>query len=324
MDLVDRYLQDVKFWLPKNQKDDIVAELAEDIQAQVEEREGALGRRLNEEEVAAILQERGRPVLVANRFRPQEYLIGPILFPIYRFVFKIVALCYLLPWLVVWICLAAFGVVPVGSLWGSFWSATVFSVGSVTVIFAVLERAQAKSRWLENWNPRNLPPVRNPDRLPRSGPAIELVVNLVFLAWWTAQMSSRVVLVWPDVRITLSDSWPYYFWAFLALAAGNAVLAGINLMRRHRTVWQATLRLLSNAAGSALSCFLLNANILKELSLANVAPSRAAEIVNGINFWDSKMLPLFVVAGVTIATCDAVRIFRIKRCTGGLVRQATI
>jgi hypothetical protein len=324
MDLLDRYLQEVKFWLPKNQKDDIVAELAEDIQAQIEEQEGALGRQLNQEEVEAILQKRGRPLLVANRFVPQESLIGPVLFPIYRFVLKIVALCYLLPWLVVWVCLAAFGVARVGSLWGSFWTATIFSVGSVTLVFAILERAQAKSRWLENWNPRNLPPVRDPDRIPRSGSAIELVVNLVFLSWWAAHMSSRVVLVSADVRITLSDSWPYFFWAFLALAAGNAVLAGINLLRRHRTVWHAALRLVSNAAGSVLFCFLLNANVLKELSLANVAPSRAAEIVNAINFWDARVLPVFVVAGVTIATIDAVRIFRVKRCGAGLVREATI
>jgi hypothetical protein len=324
MDLVDRYLQAVKFWLPKNQKNDIVAELAEDIQAQIEEQEGALGRRLNEEEVEAILLKRGRPVLVANRFQPQESLIGPILFPIYRFVLKVVALCYLLPWLVVWVCLAAFGAVRVGSLWGSFWSAAFFSVGSVTLVFAVLERAQAKSRWLEKWSPRGLPPVQNPDRVPRSGSAIELVVNLVFLAWWAAHMSSPVVWVLPDVRITLGDSWLFFFWAFLALAAANAVLAGINLMRRQRTVWGATLRLLSDAAGSALFCFLLNANILKDLAVTNVAPSRAAGIVNAINYWDGRMLPLFVVAGVAIATCDAVRIFRVKRCGAGLVREATI
>jgi hypothetical protein len=27
---------------------------------------------------------RGRPLLVANRYQPQQYLIGPVLFPIYR------------------------------------------------------------------------------------------------------------------------------------------------------------------------------------------------------------------------------------------------
>jgi hypothetical protein len=322
MDLVDRYLQAVKFWLPKNQKDDIVAELAEDIQAQIEEREGSLGRRLNEEEVEAILREHGNPMLVANRFLPPQYLIGPVLFPIYRFVLKIVALCYLVPWLLVWICLAASGVTRVGSVWGSFWTGAFFSVGTVTLVFAVMERTQTKPRWLENWSPRKLPPVRNPNRIPRSGSAIELAVNLVFLTWWAANMSSPVVLDRADVRITLADSWPYFFWAFLALAAGNIVLAGVNLMRPYATVRRAALRLLSDAAGSAVFCFLLKANILKGLALANVPPPRAAEVINSINHWAGRILPLAVVAGVAIVTSNAFRIFRVKERKEGLVREA--
>jgi len=85
MDLLDRYLQAVKFWLPKVQRDDIVAELSEDIRSHIEEKETELGRKLNEVEVGTILKGRGRPVLVANRYLAQEHLIGPAFFPIYRF-----------------------------------------------------------------------------------------------------------------------------------------------------------------------------------------------------------------------------------------------
>ncbi len=95
MDLINRYLQAVKFWLPTKQKQDIIAELSEDIRSQIEDRETDLGRKLNESEIAAILKQRGRPVLVANRFLPQEHLIGPVLFPIYVFVLKIVAAFYM-------------------------------------------------------------------------------------------------------------------------------------------------------------------------------------------------------------------------------------
>ena len=38
---------------------------------------------------------------IANRFLPQESLIGPVLFPIYRFSIKIAVLCYLIPWVLV-------------------------------------------------------------------------------------------------------------------------------------------------------------------------------------------------------------------------------
>ena len=71
MELIERYLQAVKFWLPKAQKQDIIAELSEDIYSQMEEKESELGRKLSDLEVEIILKQRGRPVLVANRYQPQ-------------------------------------------------------------------------------------------------------------------------------------------------------------------------------------------------------------------------------------------------------------
>src|SRR5947209_1913365 len=172
MELLDRYLQAVKFWLPKAQKQDIIAELSEDIRSQIEEKEAELGK-LNAAEVAGILKQLGRPVIVANRYSPQQYLIGPLLFPIYRFVLKLVALFYLVPWVLVWIGLMTFDpgyrtkhsggslIGVLASLWGPLWLTAFFVFGAVTIVFAVLERAQAKSRFLEEWDPRKLPPVRD-------------------------------------------------------------------------------------------------------------------------------------------------------------------
>ena len=54
MDLLVRYLQAVKLWLPKSRRDDIVAELSDDLHAQFEEREDGLGRPLNEQELEEI------------------------------------------------------------------------------------------------------------------------------------------------------------------------------------------------------------------------------------------------------------------------------
>jgi hypothetical protein len=79
MELIERYLQAVGFWLPKKQKADIIAELSGDIYAETEEREGELGRKLNDTEVEDLLKKRGSPMLVANRFLPQHSLIGPLL-----------------------------------------------------------------------------------------------------------------------------------------------------------------------------------------------------------------------------------------------------
>ncbi len=101
MDLLNRYLQAVKFWLPRAQQEDIIAELREDIRSEIEERENQLGRSLNDFELEALLKQRGRPLLVAEKYLPQRALIGPALFPAYWFVLKLVMLCYLFPWALV-------------------------------------------------------------------------------------------------------------------------------------------------------------------------------------------------------------------------------
>ncbi len=72
MEMIERYLEAVKFWLPKQQKNDIIDELSADISAQIEEREAGLARKLTEAEVEAILKSVAVPSVVANRFLPHH------------------------------------------------------------------------------------------------------------------------------------------------------------------------------------------------------------------------------------------------------------
>ena len=46
MELLERYLQAVRFFLPKHQQDDIVRELSENLVSEMEDREEACGRPL--------------------------------------------------------------------------------------------------------------------------------------------------------------------------------------------------------------------------------------------------------------------------------------
>src|SRR5580704_19474421 len=90
MDLLGRYLKSVASALPAAQKDDIIKELSENIRSQMEDKEGELGRPLNETEVETILKQHGHPLLVASRYRQDQrslafgrQWIGPVLFPFY-------------------------------------------------------------------------------------------------------------------------------------------------------------------------------------------------------------------------------------------------
>src|SRR6202042_1915152 len=75
---------------------------SEDLHSQIEDQEAELGRPLNEAELETILKRRGRPIVVANAYLPQQSLIGPVFFPSYRLTLKIAAICYCVPWLLVW------------------------------------------------------------------------------------------------------------------------------------------------------------------------------------------------------------------------------
>jgi MFS family permease len=299
MDLVDRYLQAVKFWLPKKQKQDIIAELSEDLRSQIEDRESELGRKLNESEIVTLLKQRGRPVLVANRFLPQESLIGPVLFPIYLFVLKIVAAFYMVPWTLVWIGLAISraahsgqSLIPtIGLFWTSFWPVALFWVGGVTIVFGILERVQAKSGFLEEWDPRKLPPVRDPNRITRANSIVEVVANMVFCIWLIGGMWYQTVLHFSGVTITLAPTWRYFFWGFLLMGVGNMVASAVNLFRPYWTWVRATIRLVSDCVGSVFFCWLMKANIIAAISVVNVASEKTAQVAQAINWWSAKMFP---------------------------------
>ena len=320
MDLVDRYLQAVKFWLPQKQKQDILAELAEDLHSQVEEREAGLGRKLNEGEVADLLKQRGRPILVANRFR-QQYLIGPVLFPIYIFVLQVTAAFYVLPWALIRIGIAMSRAAHLGqsligaagSFWSAFWGMAFPTFVSITILFAIVERVQTKSCVLEQWDPRKLPPARDPNRIPLSNSMMEVIVNLVFVSWLIGGAWYEPVLRFSGLTITLAAAWHYFFWGFVMVASANAVVSAINVFRPYWTVTRASARLIGDCAGSVLFCWLLKGPyVLAGLSSPDVPPEKMAHIVNAINWWSAKMFPFAVVVSVLIVLGKAYRIFRVK------------
>src|ERR1022692_4732641 len=92
MDLLDRYLQAVKKYLPLRRQDDIIAELRANMESQLEDKESELGRPLTTGEIEEWLKQMGSPMLVAARYQPQQYLIGPAIFPIYWHVMRLALL----------------------------------------------------------------------------------------------------------------------------------------------------------------------------------------------------------------------------------------
>lgn len=155
MDLIHRYLHAVGFWLADSKRQDLVAELEADIQSQIADREKELGRALTEPDIVDLLKQRGHPVLVAQAYLPQRYLIGPRLWPFFRFTLVVVLPCILLP--VHALVVGPLGLYsPARTAWECL-TACVFSFGAVTLVFALFERYSHGS--LFAWDPRQLAPA---------------------------------------------------------------------------------------------------------------------------------------------------------------------
>jgi hypothetical protein len=203
MELLDRYLQAVRFWLPKAQQQDIIAELSSDLHSQIDDRELELGRPLDNAELEVILRKCGSPILVASRYRPQTQLIGPALFPIYTFLLKVVLLWILVPVFIVIVGPAM--IVPAANRWAAFfetWSTLSYAMfvaaTIITLIFAVLERTQAKLQLFENWNLSSLPPAPKSERPPsRTQTVFELICGIGGLLYLLAIPHAPFLILGP-------------------------------------------------------------------------------------------------------------------------------
>src|SRR5208282_2040032 len=186
MELVERYLQAVKFWLPSGKQDDIIAELRDDIRSEIDEQQAALGHPLDKGDLESLLKRRGPPVLVAERFLPQRHLIGPMWFPIYWFVLRLALGLNVVPWLVVWLILAFNSssyraAHPDMTIFGTFstlWTSVLVQFAVITVIFAALDRSHSRQKFIENWRVSHLPRLKkDPTRVSRAESAFNLAVN---------------------------------------------------------------------------------------------------------------------------------------------------
>ena len=319
MALVDRYLHAVKFWLPRNQKDDIIAELSEDLCSQIEDRETELGHKLTDTEIEPILKRCGSPMAVAGRYLPQQSLIGPTLFPIYRVIIRALVLYFLLPWMLVWMGIAIFspdfradhpGTALFLSL-APWWRACTYSLFFNTLIFALLDRSQARLHLVNDWSPRSLPAVRDHNQISRGGTIFELTVVVATLAAWIQLDAFRRVFHVFGTTITLSSRWPYFFWALVLVTVASIGVSCLNLSNPRWTRLSASLRLGIDCYSFALVYLLFRTNLLQSFSASGVSFADAADFVGSFNHWMASSAIWVLVIGVIVLFFDVRRILRV-------------
>src|ERR1700760_380302 len=233
MDLLERYLQAVGQYLAPATRADVLAELRVNLQAEMDDLAEEKQRPLTEAEVAAILKEHGRPMLVAARYLPQRYLIGPEVFPFYLLTLRkaapLVVLCYFVAHLATFI----FAPGP-GAFAGSIVSSILQLVpvllifwACMTLTFAILDYVRAHHREgaaSNSWDPTKLPPLTQPKKEKSSaGQIADLVVHCLWMVYVFAIPHHPYLVMGPGalflnrLSATFAPVWRPFYIALIAL-----------------------------------------------------------------------------------------------------------
>ncbi len=301
MELIDRYLQSVKWMLPRKQQDDVIRELSDEILSQVEEKENALGRPLTEDEQVALLRQLGHPMLLASRYNKQRYLIDPAIFAIYWLVLRILLAVTFFGMAVGAVTIAAtgqgFGRALTVLVQFPFTALTVFAW--VTLVFVIFDIVQVKFNFYAKWDPRTLPKVTK--RRPKHSMAESiggLIAGVIFGVWWLVGLKHQFWIFGPGVAFMhFGPVWQTLYPLFVVLVIADAVRHTVEIVRPEWEIGRVAFRLFFRAMNLILLGFLLNANELIVPTDASNAQLRT--VFNGINH--VSHLCLIVAAVMTVA-----------------------
>jgi len=287
MEMMESYLKAVRRYLPRRQRDDIIAELGDELRLQMEARQEELGRPLLETEQMAMFKQYGDPMTVARRYRQSGHsltigweLIGPELFPMY-----LIFLSLNVSLALVMTCanlLYYHRPIEVGDLVRT----AVMQVLVVTVIFTILNLIRRK--YPQPWY---YPPAELARMIPIA-PWISisgLCVWSVFTLWWALLPFSPSLLLGSAARsLELAPAWARFYWPVLLLLGAGIAQRAINLARPRWSWLLPTARLLINAIALGLQYPMIKSSpyVLVSSGATNDAHAmQAAATFNGLIRW---------------------------------------
>jgi len=298
MELIDRYLQAAKLALPRSQQNDVIRELTDEILSQVEEKEAALGRPLTEDEQVGLLKQLGHPMMLAARYRKQQYLIGPAVFPIYWLLLKLVLVLVLFGMAVAAVVVAATGRglgAALGTL-AQYPFAAIYAFAWVTFVFAVMEYFQAKFNLSAKWDPRTLP------KLSKVAPRHSLVESTaclffgaVFGVWWLVGLKHQFFIFGPGIAyLHFGPVFQTIYPLFVVLVMADIVRHTIALLLPGWEKGRFAFSLFFRAMNLLVLYFLINAADL--LVAGEVIAPGLQPVLKGLN----QMLHLGVIVAAVV------------------------
>lgn len=260
MNQVDSYLDAIRRLLPRENRDDVVAELGDALVTEIEAEQRAHGRELTPAEIAGVLSRFGAPRDVASRYGARSYLIGPAMYPVFVFLAKAVAMLIGLI-AAIRIGVVAFGAEePLAAIAGVVVRAGLAGLVLLAIVALILARAERLPMPASTWT--FVPQAPTTDCAPRSGwgtrpvvPRRETLSSLAWLTfwlvWWTGALPLGEWVLWRWLPVTttqiVTDLTPFVIWLL-----GVGIAADLIVLLRPR------LARLQEAGQVAVSCGLLS------------------------------------------------------------------
>ena len=316
MNLLERYLHALSWALPRGKADDILAELRDVLMMRIEDREEALGRPLTDEEMSALLKEFGHPLVVAARYQQQQWLIGPDVFPFYKFVLRVV--------LVIVICVqvtiasarflfsGGMAVQIFGPALGGLWMSVLTSVGIVTLVFAVLERWGFPANHLRNWKPEQLPQP-NDTRQSVWESLFELTAGTLLLAWWTGLIHLPWAVGGHGFRIEPAPIFVQLYWPIFWIMVAKLIHSLIVWLRPEWRLVRGALAGATMVAGIALLAIIYKAGHWATIVPTGMSANEASQLDHAVNLGLSMA---FVPVGVVWLWKSALSLWQLWRRRG--------
>jgi hypothetical protein len=289
MSRIDSYLQMVRTVLPQDRREDIVRELAEDIRAQVADREAEAGRTLDDDEIAGVLNQFGHPLVLATRYGPQRHVVGPALFPIYWSTLKIALIASAAVNAAIAIALIMSGTPPgkaIGPLAAFPFTIAMTVFGWVTLIFWLIDMNLPRLIGTAGFDAKAIAAVSTtpPIAPPRWAIIAEIIGATAFLVWWLAIPNAPFLVFGPAAAfLALAPVWQQVYLPMTALWVGGIVLLWASLLRPDWARGTAISRLGSDILSLAIAFVLLRADAIVQLAPGAEATRGALAVIAYIN-----------------------------------------
>jgi hypothetical protein len=182
----------------------------------------------------------------------------------------------------------------------SAWNGAIYSVGIVTIVFAILEHEQVRLNVLDSWNPRRLPDPDEVRAVPRSESVIGLIVALTFLIWWTdtVRVPDLIFFNSEPARIVPGPMWAPLYWPILLSLLASIGIYLIDMIRPWRTTAVSLVDIAVGLVNIVIITIVLRANNYVQVQAPTEFVDNAARAEYYIN---NSIMVTFAVIGIITA-----------------------